>query len=61
MKTGEFKQKALYVEGPVCVAGATTKDKIYEDNANRSFQIHVNENSGHVEKVLEYQRRYISG
>lgn len=61
MKTGEFKQKALYVEGPVCVAGATTKDKIYEDNANRSFQIHVNENHDHIERVLDYQRRYISG
>ena len=61
MKTGEFKQKALYVEGPVCVAGATTKDKIYEDNANRSFQIHINESHDHIERVLEYQRRYISG
>lgn len=61
IRTGEFKQKALYVEGPVCVAGATTKDKIYEDNANRSFQIHVNESHEHIEKVLEYQRRYISG
>lgn len=61
LKTGEFKQKALYVEGPVCVAGATTKDKIYEDNANRSFQIHVKEDHEHIEKVLEYQRRYISG
>ena len=29
--------KWLYAEGPVCVAGATTKDKIFEDNANRSF------------------------
>ena len=61
IRTGEFKQKALYVEGPVCVAGATTKDKIYEDNANRSFQIHINESSEHIEKVLEYQRKYISG
>lgn len=61
IRTGEFKQKALYVEGPVCVAGATTKDKIYEDNANRSFQIHINESNEHIEKVLEYQRKYISG
>jgi len=61
MRTGEFKQKALYVEGPMCVAGATTKDKIFEDNANRSFQIHINESQEHVEEVLEFQRRYISG
>src|SRR3972149_1984561 len=43
-RTGEQEQKELYVEGPVCIAGATTQDKIYEDNANRSFQIQIEEN-----------------
>jgi len=61
LKTGEFEPKFLYVEGPVCVAGATTKDKLYEDNANRSFLIQVNESSEHQEKVLEYQRKEIAG
>lgn len=61
LKTGEFKQMMLYVEGPICVAGATTKDKIYEDNANRSFLIQVNESSEHQERVLEYQRKDIAG
>lgn len=61
LKTGEFKQMMLYVEGPVCVAGATTKDKIYEDNANRSFLIQVNETNEHQERVLEYQRKDIAG
>lgn len=61
LKTGEFEPKLLYVEGPVCVAGATTKDKIYEDNANRSFLIHVNETAEHQEKALELQRRELSG
>lgn len=61
LKTGEFEPKLLYVEGPVCVAGATTKDKIYEDNANRSFLIQVNESSAHQERVLEYQRKEIAG
>ena len=36
-RTGDSKQVYLHVEGPVCVAGATTRDKIYEDNANRVF------------------------
>ncbi len=61
LKTGEFEQKILYVEGPVCVAGATTKDSIYEDNANRSFLIQVNESPEHQERVLEYQRKEIAG
>jgi DNA primase len=61
LKTGEFKQMELYVEGPVCVAGATTKDSIYEDNANRSFLIQVNESPEHQERVLEFQRTEIAG
>ncbi len=36
-RTGDSKQVYLHVEGPVCVAGATTKERVYEDNANRSF------------------------
>ncbi|OFY69740.1 MAG: hypothetical protein A3G23_11340 [Bacteroidetes bacterium RIFCSPLOWO2_12_FULL_37_12] len=61
LKTGEFEQKFLYTEGPVCVAGATTKDRFFEDNANRSFLIQVNETNEHQERVLEYQRKEISG
>ena len=61
LKTGEFEQKFLYVEGPICVAGATTKDKLYEDNANRSFLIQVDESPEHQESVLEYQRKEIAG
>lgn len=61
LKTGNFGPKELYVEGPVCVAGATTKDRIYEDNANRSFLIQVNETGEHQERVLEYQRKEIAG
>lgn len=59
--TGEIEQIYLHVEGPVCVAGATTHDRIYEDNANRSFLIYVSEKPEYVEKVLEYQRKYESG
>ncbi len=34
---GNTRTMQLIVEGPVCVAGCTTKEAIYEDNANRSF------------------------
>jgi hypothetical protein len=60
-RTGDSKQVYLHVEGPVCVAGATTKDKIYEDNANRSFLIRIEENPRHEAAVLEYQGKIAAG
>lgn len=32
----------LTVNGPVTAAGCTTQEKVYEDNANRSFLIYNN-------------------
>jgi len=60
-RTGDSKQVYIHVEGPVCVAGATTRDKIYEDNANRSFLIQIEENPAHERQVLEYQGRMAAG
>jgi DNA primase catalytic core len=60
-RTGDSKQVYLHVEGPVCVAGATTRDKIYEDNANRSFLIQIEENPRHEAEVLEYQGKVAAG
>jgi DNA primase len=58
---GNNVQKVLTVEGPICVSGATTKENIYEDNANRSFLIYVDEGAEHLNNVMEYQRRSASG
>lgn len=58
---GNNVQKVLTVEGPICVSGATTKENIYEDNANRSFLIYVDESSNHLNKVMEYQRAVSAG
>ena len=60
-RTGDSKQIYLYVEGPVCVAGATTMEKIYEDNANRSFLIQLEENPEHEHDVLIYQGQQAAG
>lgn len=60
-RTGDSKQVYLHVEGPVCVAGATTKDKVYEDNANRSFLIQIEENPRHEREVMEYQGKVAAG
>jgi len=49
------------VEGPVCVAGCTTKEHIYEDNANRSFLLYLDESQEQDDKIMQYQRQISSG
>ncbi|MFC2138589.1 toprim domain-containing protein [Bacteroidota bacterium] len=58
---GNNVQKLLTVEGPICVSGATTQGYIYEDNANRSFLLHIDESSNHLNQVMEYQRKIQAG
>lgn len=58
---GETQTKYLVVEGPVCVAGCTTKEHIYEDNANRSFLIYLDESAEQDEKIMQYQRQISTG
>lgn len=58
---GNNVQKVLMVEGPICVSGATTQGNIYEDNANRSFLLHVDETPGHAREVMNYQRNLQAG
>jgi len=58
---GNNVQKVLVVEGPVCVSGATTNTQIYEDNANRSFLLHIDESPDHAREVMDYQRRQKAG
>jgi len=60
-RTGEPEQKELYVEGPTCVAGATTRDNIYEDNANRSFLIEIQDTPEQTARIMEYQRKQVAG
>jgi DNA primase len=60
-RTGDSKQVHLHVEGPVCIAGATTHDRIFEDNANRCFLIQIEENPKHETEVMEYQGRIAAG
>jgi len=60
-KTGQFKQVQLEAQGPIVIAGATTKDRIYEDNSNRSFLIHVNESKSHQDEILNFQNKLAAG
>ena len=58
---GETKSIQLIVEGPVSIAGCTTKESIYEDNANRSFLIYIDESKEQDEKIMAYQRKHSAG
>jgi predicted transcriptional regulator len=56
-------QKTVHrtVHGPVCVAGCTTKEQIYEDNANRSFLIHIDQSTAQDQKIMQFQRQLSAG
>ena len=58
---GNNVQKLLVVEGPICVSGATTQESIYEDNANRSFLLIIDESQSHLNEVMGYQRKQQAG
>jgi hypothetical protein len=51
----------ITVNGPVTVAGCTTQERIYEDNANRSFLIYIDESPDQDERIMEYQRKRSAG
>lgn len=59
--SGEHRQKQLTAVGPVCIVGATTQDRIYEDNSNRSYLIHVDETHKHQQNVMHYQNQIAAG
>jgi len=58
---GVTKTMVFKVKGPVTVAGCTTKERVYEDNANRSFLIYIDESKEQDEKIMEYQRSISAG
>jgi DNA primase catalytic core len=58
---GNLKTITLQVEGPICLAGTTTREKLYEDNANRSLLIYLDGSKQHKEHIMDYQRRLSAG
>jgi histone H3/H4 len=58
---GETRTVSLVVEGPVCVAGCTTKESLYEDNANRSFLVYIDESKEQDSRIMDYQRKLSAG
>ncbi len=60
-RKGNTKTIHLVVHGPVSIAGCTTQEQIYEDNANRSFLIYLDESAQQDERVMDYQRKLSAG
>ncbi|WP_299556786.1 CHC2 zinc finger domain-containing protein [Seonamhaeicola sp.] len=58
---GNLKTITLKVEGPICLAGTTTREKLYEDNANRSLLIYLDNSKTHKEQIMKYQRKLSAG
>lgn len=58
---GNLKTITLTVEGPVCVSGCTTKEKIYEDNANRCILLYIDQSKTQDKKITEYQTASAAG
>jgi hypothetical protein len=58
---GNLKTITLHVEGPICLAGTTTRERLYEDNSNRSLLIYLDGSQDHKEQIMEYQRRLSAG
>lgn len=58
---GTTKTIHLTVEGPVSVAGCTTRESVYEDNSNRSFLLYIDESAEQDKKIMNYQRLISAG
>jgi DNA primase len=58
---GNLKTITIVVEGPVCISGCTTKEKIYEDNANRCILLYIDMGKDQDKKIMEYHAAVESG
>ncbi len=58
---GNMKTIQLEVEGPICLSGTTTKEKLYEDNANRCLLIYLDNSDEQQQAIMQYQRKLHAG
>lgn len=60
-KNGQLRTVTLVVEGPVSVIGCTTKEKVYEDNANRSILVYIDSSREQDTRIMDYQKNLRAG
>jgi DNA primase len=58
---GNMQTKMLEVEGPIVLSGTTTKEKLYEDNANRCLLIYLDNSTEQQNGIMERQRNVSAG
>jgi DNA primase/DNA-binding MarR family transcriptional regulator len=58
---GNLKTITLTVEGPVSVSGCTTRERLYEDNANRCLLLYIDGSKDQDSRILDYQTRAAAG
>lgn len=58
---GSIKTFTFTVEGPVCISGCTTKESVYEDNANRCILLYLDTSAEQDERIMQYQRSVSAG
>ncbi len=60
-KNGQLRTVTLIVEGPVSVIGCTTREKVYEDNANRAILIYLDNSPEQDQRIMHYQKQLRAG
>jgi DNA primase len=58
---GKARTMSFTVEGPVCISGCTTQEKVYDDNSNRSILLYVDTTGEQDRKVMDYQKKRSAG
>jgi len=58
---GNMQTKMIEVEGPIDLSGTTTKEKLYEDNANRCLLIYLDNSAEQQSGIMNRQRNVSAG
>ena len=58
---GNLKTIVVEVQGPICLTGTTTKERLYEDNANRCLLIYLDGSRQQHEAIMDNQRKRSAG
>ena len=58
---GNMKTEIVTVHGPICLTATTTKERLYEDNANRCLLIYLDGSKAQQEAIMNDQRKRSAG
>jgi DNA primase len=58
---GNLHTEQYRVEGPVAFFGCTTRESLYDDNANRIIPIYLNSGKDQDQKIMQYHKRTKTG